>query len=128
MAKQSKQEAKAARLARTRFVKGRSGNPSGRPKGASSLLRELRLVPDERDPGDKQGRTYCETIARKMVILAAQGSIRAAGESFDRVHGRPAQFIVSAGLDSTHIQERKEHLKRIIEQIELSTTEGNRVN
>jgi hypothetical protein len=40
-----------------------------------------------------------------MVALAAQGSIRAAAEIFDRVHGKSTQFVFGGGLESTDLQE-----------------------
>jgi hypothetical protein len=121
MAKESKQ-ARTARLNRTRWVKGQSGNPAGRPKSSGTLLKELRIVLNECDPRDKQGRTYVQTIARKMVGLAAAGSIRSTREILDRMHGKPRQSIaVSGSLETT---DRQSRVERILAELETLKTDG----
>jgi hypothetical protein len=64
-----------------------------------------------------------------MVAQAAQGSIRAAIEIFDRIHGKSTQFIFGGGMDSTDREERQEQLYKILEQLDAPIkTEGSRVN
>jgi hypothetical protein len=80
---------------RTRFRKGISGNPGGRPK--SRLLSEaLRSRLAEVKPGDPAGRTYAEVVAANLIEIAcAEGSaaVHAASEIADRLEGRSRQQI-----------------------------------
>lgn len=79
----------------TRWRKGSSGNPGGRPK--SRLLSEAirgRLAAVKED--DPEKRTWAEIIAMNLVELAASKSpsaIAAANEVCDRAEGRPSQHL-----------------------------------
>ena len=107
MAKETKEE-KAARIAGHRWVKGQaSPNPGGRPKGPT-LSRELREALSQVDPKDKEGRTFLQTIARKLVETAAMGSIKATAEILDRLEGKPIQPTAAVSMDSAQRQERVE--------------------
>jgi hypothetical protein len=79
----------------TRFKKGVSGNPGGRPK--SRLLSEaLRNRLAEVRPDDPEHRTWAEAIAANLIEIAASKSsnaIAAANEVCDRAEGRPAQHV-----------------------------------
>ena len=81
----------------TKFEKGKSGNPKGRPKGARSLstiLREMLEEPIEIVvDGKKERREFREVIIRKLLKKANDGDIRAIQEIFDRVEGRAQQKI-----------------------------------
>ena len=79
----------------TRFKKGVSGNPGGRPK--SRMLSEaLRNRLAEAKPDDPEHRTWAEAIAANLIEIAASKSsnaIAAANEVCDRAEGRPAQHL-----------------------------------
>lgn len=79
----------------TRWKKGSSGNPGGRPK--SRLLSEaLRNRLAEVKPDDPEHRTWAEAIASNLIEVAASKSpsaIAAANEVCDRAEGRPSQHV-----------------------------------
>ena len=81
----------------TKFEKGKSGNPKGRPKGARSLstiLREMLEEPiDIVVDGKKERREFREVIIRKLLKKANDGDMRAIQEIFDRVEGKAQQKI-----------------------------------
>ena len=77
----------------TRWKKGSSGNPGGRPK--SRLLSEaLRSRLAEVKPGDPASRTYAEVVAENLIEIACSeglGAVHAASEIADRLEGRSRQ-------------------------------------
>ena len=79
----------------TRFRKGVSGNPGGRPR--SRLLSEaLRNRLGEIKADDPEKRSWAEIIAINLIELAASkspGAVAAANEIGDRAEGRPPQHI-----------------------------------
>jgi Family of unknown function (DUF5681) len=79
----------------TRWRKGSSGNPGGRPKGRllSESVRNLLAQVKQDDPHQ---RTWAEVIATNLLEIAASKSpnaIAAANEVCDRAEGRPAQHV-----------------------------------
>lgn len=75
-----------------RFAPGQSGNPGGRPK-TKPLTDAYRAILNQKDPNDKEGRTYAEIIAMAQVKRAIEGDSRAVGEIADRVEGKVTQPI-----------------------------------
>src|SRR5690242_3509262 len=64
----------------SRFTRGQSGNPKGRPKSARGLKAAiLELLDSEIETMDQDGRlikkTVCECIIEKIISEAAMGSI-----------------------------------------------------
>src|SRR5215469_278911 len=84
----------------TRFRKGVSGNPGGRPR--TRLLSEaLRTRLGEVKQGDLAGRTYAEIIATNLIEIACgegPGAVHAANEIAGRIEGRPRQSIEVAEI------------------------------
>ena len=84
----------------TRFRKGVSGNPGGRPR--TRLLSEaLRTRLGEVKQGDLAGRTYAEIVAENLIEIACgegPGAVHAANEIADRIEGRPRQSIEVADI------------------------------
>ena len=84
----------------TRWKRGTSGNPGGRPK--SRLLSEaLRTRLAEVKAGDLAGRTYAEVVAQNLVEIACSegpGAVHAANEIGDRIEGRSRQSIEVADI------------------------------
>jgi len=64
----------------SRFQKGRSGNPKGRPKGskgfAAIVRRELEALVEVRQNGQVKKITKREVIIKQLVNRAAEGKLR----------------------------------------------------
>ena len=84
----------------TRWGKGKSGNPGGRPKSQtiSEALREkLAAIKDD----DLQRRTYAQVLAENLILLACsqeRNSVAAAVEIANRVEGRVHERIEFSDL------------------------------
>jgi hypothetical protein len=65
----------------TRFTKGRSGNPRGRPKRSHNMASVLRQVLNERvtvkENGERRRMTKLEAALKQLVNRAAAGDSRA---------------------------------------------------
>lgn len=75
----------------TRFSKGETGNPNGRPKGSISLAelvkKELELVPK----GEK--KSFAELLIAKVMDMALKGNFQAIKLIWSYVDGLPRQTI-----------------------------------
>jgi hypothetical protein len=79
----------------TRFKKGQSGNPAGRPKSAlysDALRRKLSQI-DETDEHEPK-RSYAEILAEKAILKAKEGDIQALAHVADRTEGKPRQTLL----------------------------------
>jgi hypothetical protein len=76
----------------TRWKKGQSGNPAGRPK-SKTLSDAYKNKLEELVPNDPEGRTWAELIAEAQVRDAVRGNVQAAREIADRTEGRARQAI-----------------------------------
>jgi len=96
------------------FKKGESGNPNGRPKGAS-VVAELRKLVEETDWKDKKtGKTHLQAkaIAMKLVNMAMddEGNLGAIKEIFDRLYGKAQQNVnvdANVGLKVIRLPQKK---------------------
>jgi hypothetical protein len=85
------------------FMKGRSGNPRGRPR--SALLSDaLRRTLAEVCPEDPE-KTWAEVIADQLIAKAAAGDVSAAKEIADRTEGKTRQ-AVTLTHDKREVYER----------------------
>ena len=70
----------------TQFKRGRSGNPSGRPKGARSLETDLANLMEKRvrirEDGEQRHVSGQELMLLKLFEKAAKGDTKAAGQIF----------------------------------------------
>jgi hypothetical protein len=86
--------------AATRWKKGSSGNPGGRPK--SRLLSEaLRARLAEIKKDDPASRTFAEVVAENLVDIACSkgpAAVAAINETGDRLEGRPTQAVQISDL------------------------------
>ena len=71
------------------FERGRSGNPGGRPGGASLTAVLRRMLDEPHIQGSPV--TNREKIASMLVELAARGDLGAIREVLDRTEGRAVQ-------------------------------------
>lgn len=73
----------------SKFKKGQTGNPNGRPKKLPEIDKLLADVLGE----EKDGITAADAILRKLRAMAAQGNIRAAEILLDRAYGKAKQTV-----------------------------------
>jgi hypothetical protein len=73
---------------KTRFVKGKSGNPKGRPKLPDISEALAKILADEKD-----GYTALEATLMALRAKAVKGDIRAAEALLDRAFGKPRQSV-----------------------------------
>ena len=83
----------------TRFKKGQSGNPKGRPPKLPKLDELLASVMSE----ERNGLTAAEAVLRSLVVKATKGDVRAAELLLDRTFGKQRHDIdvTSAGQPIT---------------------------
>ena len=73
----------------SKFKKGQSGNPKGRPRKLPQLDTLLDSVLGE----EKDGITAAEAILKALRLKAAKGDVRAAEVLLDRAYGKAKQQI-----------------------------------
>jgi len=78
----------------TKWKKGQSGNPNGRPRIGHTMTETLRRLLEEKR---EDGQTYREAILLKMRDLAIGGNLEAAKYVIDRLEGKPAQALELSG-------------------------------
>lgn len=97
----------------TKFKKGQSGNPNGRPTGSSSIKDQLRKIGEEYTPEEliKEVRkifhipkrkkiTIDECMWRKVYIAALNGKPWAINFIADRREGKAPQTIKPEGMSN----------------------------
>jgi len=77
--------------AETRWKKGVSGNPSGRPKKKDSLTSLLKEEIKKICPADRQKRTWEELMVLATLQLAMKGNTAALKEVWERLDGKIPQ-------------------------------------
>jgi hypothetical protein len=73
----------------TKFKKGETGNPKGRPRKLPELDKLLADVLGE----EKDGISAAEAILKALRLKAAKGDVRAIEVMLDRAYGKPKQTI-----------------------------------
>ena len=89
----------------TRWKKGQSGNPGGRPK-SKTLSDAYKYKLEEPVSNDPEGRTWAELIAEAQVRDAVRGNVQAAREIADRTEGKARQAIEFEDKTMTQAFER----------------------
>jgi hypothetical protein len=100
--------------AQTRFKKGQSGNPKGRPVGHSTKLATdaLRLALNRKAAdGD---RIMLNVVAEALVNKAADGDVQAIREIFDRIEGKVTQRAEFTGAEGGPIQIEGENARDVL--------------
>lgn len=103
----------------TRWKRGQSGNPGGRPRGSGRLSKALAHKMLEPFPDDPGGRTFVEVIADKLAAAAAAGDIPAIREVADRTEGKAAQTVVNVELRDRFDRMSADELLRYAESGDL---------
>lgn len=78
----------------TKFKKGQSGNPKGRPKLPDLKEAIAKILSEEKD-----GYTALDAILAALRKKAAQGDVRAAQELLDRGFGKAKQINENINSD-----------------------------
>lgn len=73
---------------KTKFKKGQSGNPKGRPK-----LPDLKEIVAAVLGEEKDGTNAATSILKAMRLKAAKGDVKAAQFLFDRGYGKPVETV-----------------------------------
>lgn len=72
------------------FIKGKSGNPGGRPKKDWSWSGLLSQVAEEVE--EKSGKTFKELVVRRLYMEAVNGNMGAIKEITSRMDGLPQRI------------------------------------
>ena len=75
----------------TRWKKGESGNPKGRPKKQDSLTSLLKEEINKICPADREKRTWKELMVLATLQLAMKGNATALKEVWERLDGKTLQ-------------------------------------
>ena len=98
------------------FVKGRSGNPGGRPKDAPAkldLLAEIRRQLSSVDPESRLSKG--SELVQALITAGCGGDVRACQEILNRVHGR-----VEARMETARFEKHLE-VKELFASIDEAT-------
>ena len=82
------------------FKKGKSGNPSGRPKN-QTFTKQLRMFMNELDP--VMGVQRLEYIVSVLFSKACEGDLSAIKMIMDRVDGLPTQHVETRTFDTIKV-------------------------
>lgn len=86
------------------FKPGKSGNPTGRPRGSKSGTSALRRMARKFvDP--KSGLSAEELIASKLIAAAIDGNLQAIAQFYDRTEGKPG---IRVELETEHLDWREQ--------------------
>ena len=85
----------------TRWKKGQSGNPKGRPRKETGLISLLEDLLSAVCPSDPEGRTYAHQFVRSLLHQALKGNIGASKEILNRLAGRVPYSFERAGAIPT---------------------------
>jgi len=119
-----------------RFAKGKSGNPTGRPKGTKNLatiaLRESRQLVRVNGPGGSRSVTKLEAAMMQLCNKAAQGDLRSQREFFSLVGN--SEDVVNSGaspltpheMDKKVMQDILRRMKNISAEVTSTSQESKR--
>lgn len=112
MAHWKSEEAKQRSLAnlrpRDRWKAGVSGNPSGRPKGATTISGWIKkLLNEQVQRADGEKVRVCELIARTLIQLALKpgpNQLKAIEMLLDRTEGKAIQHVIEEIREDAGVQ------------------------
>jgi hypothetical protein len=114
--------------ARTRFKKGQSGNPNGRPKGAlniaSVLSRTLREQVVINENGHRRVVTKLEAAVKQLVNKAATGDLKAFQQLSGLVQAAEEKALEAAAPSTALAEIDQKVLQGILKRFESSSKKG----
>jgi hypothetical protein len=115
--------------AQTRFKKGQSGNPTGRPKGTPNFATALEQALNEQvvvnEGGQRRTVSKLEATVKQLVNKATLGDPRATQQVLGVLHVLDGESSGS-GLSCVPITEMDQQvMDRLIERIRTTTNEEN---
>jgi len=112
----------------TRFKKGQSGNPKGRPKGtlniATVLARTLREKVVANESGRRKTITKLEAAVKQLVNKAASGDLRALRHLASLVASAEERAAKSPGAASSLSEDDQRVVQGILERFGNQNTGG----
>lgn len=88
----------------TKFKKGQSGNPNGRPVGSVSIVEGIRKKLLEIEPANK--KTYLELFLSKLFLKAIHdGNEQLMKDMINRIDGMPKQNVEQSGEINVNIKD-----------------------
>ena len=95
----------------TRFKKGRSGNPSGRPKDTPNVATALKRALEERvvvtEQGQRRSLSKMEVMVKQLVNKAAGGDLRAFAQVQALIERDQMGGLASEGAEVLHEEDQK---------------------
>ena len=112
----------------TRFQKGQSGNPKGRPKGtlnmATVLARTLREKVVINENGQRKVITKLEAAVKQLVNKAASGDLRALRHLADLVASAEERAAQAPAADTVFSADDQQVVQGILERFGNGNTGG----
>ena len=112
----------------TRFKKGQSGNPKGRPKGtlnmATVLARTLREKVVINENGQRKVITKLEAAVKQLVNKAASGDLRALRHLADLVASAEERAAQAPAADTVFSADDQQVVQGILERFGNGNTGG----
>jgi hypothetical protein len=117
--------------ARTRFKKGTSGNPNGRPKGTRNLAivleRTLREKVIINENGIRKTITKLEAAVKQLVNKAASGDL-VAMRQLSALGGSVEIQAAASAKDSSVVEADQKIMSRLLEKLQKSNGRDNDAN
>jgi Family of unknown function (DUF5681) len=105
----------------TRFAKGRSGNPKGRPKGAKNFRTEIQEELDTRVPitvcGKPRRITMRKAVAKQLVTKAAAGDLKAMPPLLNEIRNIEGGYETGSADEVTCRQEDEMVMANIVKRM-----------
>ena len=112
----------------TRFQKGRSGNPKGRPKGALNLATVLARTLREKviinENGQRKIITKLEAAVKQLVNKAASGDLRALRHLTDLASSAEERAAQAPVTNTTISEDDQKVVQRILERFSKGNIGG----
>jgi len=116
---------------KNKFIKGKSGNPDGRPDKTDTYKYLMEFysqytVAELKEIHKKKTTRIKDAIVIMQLIKASEGKIRNAELVIDRTEGKPKQSMELSGTENPLQVFVERHNKRVAERNKVNKQENNR--